>query len=90
MKKSVSSLLSLYAAMGLYSMYDLYNTGECKKRIDELTEGERLLLAEQLNHAKREIMKKRGLKEFEIDGYTVLALNEKNAKRKIEKIKRSI
>lgn len=36
---------------------------------------------------KIERMKKRGMKEFSIDGFKVLALNEKNAIRKINKLK---
>ena len=42
---------------------------------------------ERLKEHKRELLLKRGLKEFTIDGYTVIALNEKNATRKIKKLK---
>lgn len=42
---------------------------------------------ERLRKHKQDLLIKRGLKEFTIDGYTVIALNEKNAKRKINKLK---
>jgi hypothetical protein len=36
----------------------------------------------------KEILKKKGMKEFTFDGITVLSLNEKNAIRKIGNIKK--
>ena len=41
---------------------------------------------ERLKKHKQDLLLKRGLKEFTIDGHTVLALNEKNAIRKINKL----
>ena len=42
---------------------------------------------ERLKKHKQDLLLKRGLKEFTIDGITVIALNEKNAARKVKKIK---
>ena len=54
----------------------------------ELTDEEKEEVKRVYEQRKTERMKKRGLKEFEIDGIKVLALNEKNAIRKINNLKK--
>ena len=77
MKKEYFGALMALAMMMDNSGYSLApNKGET---IEELHE--------RLKEHKRELLLKRGLKEFTIDGYTVIALNEKNATRKIKKLK---
>lgn len=77
-------LLMMYAAMGMM-MPDMYGTNEDIRR--ELTPSE-LEEIERLRKAKAlERKKKQGLKEWDIDGIIVIALNHKNAVRKAGRIK---
>ena len=45
---------------------------------------------ERLYALRRELMKRKGLREFTVGDFTVMALNEKNAVRKIEKFKKQL
>jgi hypothetical protein len=56
-----------------------------EKSYELLTDEQKRAWMQRLKDKQRDVMLKKGLKEFTIDGVTVLALNEKNAKRKVKK-----
>jgi len=79
------SMMAMAAAMGgdnNFGNHHEYNqplTEEDKKR----------LIQRKQNKIKANLLEK-GVKEFTIDGITVMARNEKNAIRKIENIKKQV
>ena len=82
--KKLHSLMMMYAAMGAM-MPDMYGTNEEIRR--ELTPAE-IEEIERVREAKAlERKKKKGLKEWNIQGIVVIALNHKNAVRKAGIIK---
>jgi hypothetical protein len=58
-----------------------------KEEYQHLTDDEKRDLEERVMEKYKKVMIKKGLSEFTIDGITVLALNRKNAQRKIDKLK---
>ena len=56
-----------------------------EKSYELLTDDQKRALIKRMKAKQRLIMLKKGLKEFTIDGVTVLALNQKNAERKVKK-----
>ena len=73
-------LLALMAGGGMF-----YPGMANEKSYELLTDEQKRALIQRMKVKQREVMLKKGLKEFTIDGVTVLALNEKNAKRKVKK-----
>jgi len=73
-------LLALMAGGGIF-----YPEMANEKSYELLTDEQKRALIQRMKVKQREVMLKKGLKEFTIDGVTVLALNEKNAKRKVKK-----
>ena len=59
-----------------------------EKSYELLTDEQKRELMQRIKAKQREVMLKKGLKEFTINGVTVLALNEKNAKRKINNLQK--
>ncbi|MBS3776752.1 MAG: hypothetical protein KGY70_16260, partial [Bacteroidales bacterium] len=64
---------------------DFFDNEDEKPR--ELTEQEKEEIRRRYERKKLERMKRRGMKEFEINGVRVLALNYKNALRKYNNAK---
>jgi hypothetical protein len=81
-KNDMSKMKGYLAAMMAMSMM----TGSMPIVIKEDESPERIKKRINLNKTIRQI--KRGMKEFEIDGYKVHALNYKNALRKIDRLKK--
>lgn len=79
------NILMGYALMGI--MFDQgghsnYRYALTKEEIEELKKA-------RANKAKQMLLDK-GCKEFDIDGFKIIALNEKNAIRKINNIKKQL
>ena len=81
-----NALMAMYLAAGLHSSpfsdikEDDYNS---------LSDEEKLEYERKIKARYKDILLKKGLKEYTFDGITVIALNEKNAKRKIKKLKKN-
>ena len=73
------AMLSAFAA-GVFGMEEQYfsDLAITEEEKEELREKRKLRIAE---------LKRRGQSEFHIDGYTVFALNHKNALRKVKNLK---
>ena len=84
--RKMAQLMMMFAAMGAM-MPDLHGGHNYR---EELTPEE---LAEIESARKRKALERRkqqGLKEFNIDGIKIWALNEKNAVRKVGKLKQEL
>ena len=75
------ALLMMYMALGASDNNFRMPT---KETYESLTDEEKRDLERRIKEKRKEVMLKKGLKEFTIHGITVLALNEKNAKRKVK------
>jgi len=82
--KKLYHLMMMYAMMGMSMPSHLVSTDSPMFR--ELTPEELAHLARIRAQKHAERLKNKGLKEFTIDGITVMALNKKNALRRISKI----
>ena len=84
--KKMAQLMMMFAAMGAM-MPDSFSGHNYKEELtpEELEEIERV---RRQNALKRK--KKQGMKEFNIDGIKIWALNEKNAVRKVSKLKQEL
>ena len=81
--KKLHSLMMMYAAMGAMMPFsEHYEEAQRQLTPEELAEIERVREQKALERKK-----KNGLKEWNIDGIIVIALNKKNAVRKAERIK---
>lgn len=83
-----AALLSLMTlgmmSMNNYHDHTIQGENDYKPLTPEEMERYKLLLKQR----QIDILKQKGCKEFTIDGITVIALNEKNAIRKINNIKK--
>ena len=79
----------LYQTMLMYAMAGLFlnstETNSTAKVYEELTDEEKQNLKRYYEQKKKELLLKRGLREYCFNGVSIIALNEKNAKRKYEK-----
>ena len=84
--KAIYSQLMMLAMAGSFIEQDYYN----KPAINKLSfeEIQQLQIRASINRKHR--LLKRGNKEFTIDGITVIALNNKNAIRKVNNIKKQL
>ena len=76
-----------FAAMGAFmppGRKGMYDEDLTPHEIDEIKKSREVWLKQR----ELERNKKRGLKEFEIDGIKILALNYKNAVRKVDRLKK--
>ena len=80
MKGEMYKMMLMMAMMGSMSSPGSHHWEELTA--EDIAEIKRVREASKLNR-----MKKRGMKEWDMDGFTVLALNEKNAIRKINNLK---
>lgn len=82
MSLKTRGMLSIFAALAAMG-----STGNMRIPRDEKPElSKREKELKEMEETKR-IRANQGLKEFVIDGYAVMALNEKNALRKVNKLK---
>lgn len=86
MRNSAYNRLMMFTLMGMIFDPSLGHSNDNY----ELSDEEKEHLKKQFQYNKKKLMLNKGLKEFTIDNITVIALNEKNAIRKIAKIKREI
>lgn len=78
-----------YALMMAYAMMGMLGPGPSNRAEDfELTPEEIENLNRVRTQKRKEIKLSKGLKEWNIDGITVIALNRKNAIRKADNIKK--
>ena len=64
--------------------------GVSRQDYDSLTDAEKAELEERTKVKYKSVLLKKGIKEWNIDGVTVLAINEKNAQRKAKNIKEQL
>jgi hypothetical protein len=83
--KKLHSLMMAYAAMGMM-IPDMYGDSETVRR--ELTPQELAEIERVREQKTLERKKKQGLKEWNIQGIKVIALNHKNAVRKAGNIRK--
>jgi hypothetical protein len=83
-------LAYLYMMMAMGGMFPSagYNTEE--KSYSLLTDEDKARIMARMKEEKRRLLLKKGIKEFTFDGFTVLALNEKNAERKYYNYKKQL
>ena len=75
--------------LGLMAMAMSSNSatgGQFMEENKDLTPEEIERIKQRYTEYQKQLLLKKGLKEFTIEGITVIALNEKNAKRKIFRI----
>lgn len=92
MRKSSYLSLAMYA-MSLGAMLDdsfVHQGKSMRARKRELSLSEQQAIQLQIQKRLLKINLKRGLKEFTRDGITVLALNQANADRKINRVKQRL
>ena len=77
------SMMAMAAAMGGDNHFGNHNG-----YADPLTEEDKKRLIQRKQNKIKSNLLKKGVKEFTIDGITVMARNKKNAIRKIENIKK--
>ena len=84
--KKMAQLMMMFAAMGAM-IPDSFSGHNYREELtpEELAEIERVRLQKALERKKQQ-----GLKEFNIDGIRIWALNEKNAVRKVGKLKQEL
>lgn len=89
MKNIVEKMAMMYLATGiLMSNVDNYQKADKTKEETPPEDPVQTNLMQLKKYQKRKTIQ--GLKEFKIDGIEVWALNEKNAMRKIDKIKQEL
>ena len=74
-----------YMAMGMMGSSLI-----AESEYNHLTDGQKENLIKMAKERYRLILLKKGVREWNMDGITVLALNEKNAKRKANNIKQKL
>ena len=89
MKSEIYMQLMMMAAMMSGEFGGMGMASRDTKTIESMTEDEIKNLIEFHKERYKEILLKKGLKEFTIDGHTVCAINEKNAQRKVAKLLQS-
>ena len=82
MARKIFGLLSMMA-MFAHAIANPKAAAELSRKID----GDSGLSRERKQELQNEILKEHGVKQFTIDGITVMAINEKNAIRKVNRIK---
>jgi hypothetical protein len=82
----VSGLYALMLMTGMMFDPSLGGSGGSSSRRHELTDEEIEHLKKVFKEKQRRLLLKQGMKEFSYYGITVIALNEKNAMRKINNI----
>lgn len=85
MKKSMYQTLMSFALMGA-----MFDSDSGRRFSQELTPADLEYFKELAKRKQKEIKLQTGCKEFTIDGITVIALNEKNAIRKVNAIKKQL
>jgi hypothetical protein len=88
-KKAVQTMMAFmpFLMMENNPLFEDYMNPKLKLTDKEMEELERLR-EKQIEEYENQRKIKQGCKEFFIDGFKVIALNKKNAIRKIEKMKR--
>jgi hypothetical protein len=77
-------MMMSYLAMGLSGASFPSESEYCA-----MSEEERLDFERKMREKHNEILLSKGCKEFVIDGHTIIALNKKNAQRKLKAILKS-
>lgn len=83
----INEIAMMYAMMGMMVPDHIVSNHNYRK---ELTDEEIRILHQLREKKKHDLRLKRGLKEWDVDGIIVIALNKKNAVRKAKNIKRLI
>ena len=77
-----NTLMMMMLAMGMMG-----SSMMPQSQFEALSDEEKQAFNDRMKKKYRLTLLKRGVKEFTIDGITVLAINEKNAQRKVNNIK---
>jgi len=85
MNSKIYQTMLMYAMAGLMLNDTSHLDRSTAKTYEDLTDEEKQNIKRYYEARKKELLFKKGLKEFCFGGITIIALNEKNAKRKYEK-----
>jgi hypothetical protein len=89
MKSRIAELYMTMALAGVF-MNDGYAQKDTGKSLIDYTEEDKKVMMERIASERKRLLLKKGIKEFEYDGVTIFALNQKNADRKYRNFLKTI
>ena len=80
----------IYETLSAFALAGTFSGSLPNNYYEELTPEERGCLEKRIAEKRLQVLKKKGIKEWDIEGVTIYALNKRNAERKYNNIMKQL